>query len=483
MERTFCTECSNWFLVVMPRFLLVILVSGIVLMGCSQPSPTPDAAATVVVETDTETDEQARVLPTLYPTSTSFPTPLPTDTRPPQPTSPTSTPVNFEQVVVNLRYAIPAIGLERTINGDIAGRLKLTDEVIDFEVERRNQAGVLLELQQSLPELSLGELPEECDLCVWLEYELPLSGDKDEGWLLDDRMLVSLENYTSTGLGPHFPPGTIIGLRRSSSPHHDAHTVALTGDGRLWLWGATDAELPEAVFLEEDDQLLSIDLDEIEVLEIAPLYAAACPDEVGVETLFIQSGDAERYIDIVCPELALPTELLPLYLSLDAKTAVLRDEYTPEDYSPSVAVETILLYQDQEGRSLTVFHDGRIFVSDGSNIVVSDTITMSLAVSMTDSLLNSGLMQPSISGYLEDGEWNHLIVRGTGGLNELAWDDDVNPLLEAIVNRLDRLIATILGSGEDEVLDGDEGAESAAPSATPSQDVTPAPQITPTPRE
>jgi hypothetical protein len=142
-----------------------------------------------------------------------------------------------------------------------------------------------------------------------------------------------------------------------------------------------------------------------------------------------------------------------------------------------------LLYQDQEGRSLTVFHDGRIFVSDGSNIVVSDTITMSLAVSMTDSLLNSGLMQPGISEYLEDGEWNHLIVRGTGGLNELVWEDDVNPLLEAIVNRLDRLIATILGSGEDEVLDGDEGAESAAPSATPSQDVTPAPQITPTPRE
>ena len=102
---------------------------------------------------------------------------------------------------------------------------------------------------------------------------------------------------------------------------------------------------------------------------------------------------------------------------------------------------------------------------------------------MTDGLLDSGLLQPGISDYLEVGKRNHLIVRGPGGMNEFAWDDEVHPLIEAIVDRLDRMTAMILDTSEDEVLDEDEGSGSATPSATPAQDVTPEPQITPTPGE
>jgi len=165
---------SEWF----SRLMLVGVVALGFLASCSQPTPETETSTPSVVEGDQIPEAQTRVLPTLYPTSTTFPTPLPTNTHPPQEVPPTSTPIDFEQLVVELRYTIPLIGLDRTLSGDVSGRLNVVDVANDFTVEQRNQAGVLLELQQSLPELELADLPEDCNGCVWLEYELPLTGDQ-----------------------------------------------------------------------------------------------------------------------------------------------------------------------------------------------------------------------------------------------------------------------------------------------------------------
>ncbi len=463
------------------RFTYFVFIIAVMLAGCSQPSPLPDATSTRIAESESELSEETRSLPTLYPTSTAFPTPLPTNTRAPIPTSPPNTPVAFDQLVVDLRYSIPAIGLDRSLSGDVAGRLKISDESAGFVVERRNQAGILLELQQSLPRLTLADLPDGCEQCVWLEYDLPLSGDSDEGWLLDDRMLASVENFTSNALGPHFPPGTVMGLRRGSTPFHDAYTVALTNDGLIWQWSATDGEIREATSLDEDEQILSINPDDIALGELSPLYAAACPDGAGIETLFIKNEEMERYIDLICPELALPTILLPLYLNLDAMTVSEIDVVIDEDSVPLFAQDTLLHYQNADEFQLTIFYDGRVVASDENDVVVSDTITVSLALSMTTDLIDSGVLQPGVASFLEDEAEHYIIVRGPDGLSEHSWDGETDQRIEAIIERLNQMIAVLLSSIEDELIDEGEPSEIETPAGTSTVTTTPSPLFTPTP--
>jgi hypothetical protein len=397
------------------------------------------------------------------------------------PTSPPATPVDYDQLVVDLRYSIPAIGLERSLSGDVSGRLKIVDEATGFDNERRNQAGILLELQQSLPELILDDLPEDCEHCVWLEYSLPLTGDQDQGWLQDVRMLASVENFMAMSLGPHFPPGTVAGLRRITTKDQIAHTVALTEDGLLWRWKATEAEVPHATIIEEDDLLLSTALSDLELSELAPIYAAACPDNAGIETLYIKYEDTERFIDLICPELALPTVLLPLYLYLDAKTVGMLDDDSEGDYEPPLAQETILYYQTENGFHLTLFYDGQLFAGDESGIVVSDTITVTLAVSLTDELLESGVMQPGVDNYLSGADGNYLIIRGPDGLYEYVWTGSAEPVIEAIVERLSNLLLSALSTSAADKSDVDESSNQETPEATSTPAATLIPQNTPTP--
>jgi hypothetical protein len=461
------------------RLIIAATAALVVLIGCSQPASSDIPTSQIVSQPPGESNSTPRLLPTLYPTSTMHPTALPTETRPPLTAAPSSTPINFDQLVVDLRYEIPSLGLKRSISGDVAGRMKLTDETIDFTVDRNSQAGILLEMQQSLAGLKLDDLPEGCNGCVRLEYELPLTGESDQGWLQDERMLVSLENYTSIALGPHFPPGTIFGIRRSSAEFHDAHSAAVTEDGRLWLWNAMEAEVPEAVSLDEVDPIYSVDIDALDLTALESLYIAECPENPGIETLFIQDGDVERFIDISCPEIALPLSLLPLYLSLDAKTVGIRDLYAPEDYEPPAALETVLIYQNQDENKLTVYHDGSLIADDGAGNVISDTIPLSTVISMTSQLSDSGLTQPGIDAYLAGVAENYLVIRGENGLSEIVWADQAPSLITPIVDRLDLILANLLG-GEEQGSGGDSEAE---PVTTQTPESTPAASITPTPGE
>jgi hypothetical protein len=336
-------------------------------------------------------------------------------------------------------------------------------------------------MQQSLPRITLDELPEECERCVWIEYSLPLTGDQDQGWLQDARMLASIENFTTTILGPHVPPGSIAALRRSATQDQVAHTVALTGDGLLWRWKATDAEIPVAITVEDDDPILTTVFSNAALLDLAPLYGAACPDTAGIETLFVTSGNTGRYIELFCPELALPITLLPLYLSLDAKTVAIMEPADQESTEPPLPQETLIYFRNAEGSELTVYYDGRTFATVASGIVLSDTITVTLAMSLTADLLESGVMLMGVENFLEGTAANILVIRGPEGLYEQIWETSADPRIQPVVELLDRLANRLLSAGEEVDMDEVDPANLTPPLATPPATGTQSPQITPTP--
>jgi hypothetical protein len=326
--------------------------------------------------------------------------------------------------------------------------LKLTDESTGGIIERSNQAGILIEMQQSLPRLALDPVPDGCDGCVWIEYNLPLTGDKDQGWLQDVRMLASIENFTTALLGPHFPPGTVLGLRRSATQNQVAHTVALSPDGRLWSWKATEAEVSQPVTLEESDPILSVELGTAALVDLAPAYSADCPGGAGIETLFYRSEETDLYVQIVCPELALPSALLPIYLSLDAKTTGLFTEDEDDADESTLPQETVLLYRIADGTQLTIYYDGRTFVQDVDGAIITDTITVTMAVSLTEELVDSQLLQTGLDVFFSGETENVLVVRGPDGLYAIGWDDVLNPSIEPVIMRLEMLIDRISSSLE-----------------------------------
>jgi hypothetical protein len=459
----------------MKKITVLFVALHIFVSACGKSAPSTDVGSSGSPEVGAVQAPPPRILPTLYPSATSRPIPKPTDTRPPVPTDPPDTPVTYDQLVVELVYAIPAIGLERSVVGDVSGRLKLTDSSAGVSVERRNQAGILIEMQQSLPALTLDQLPDGCDGCVWIEYNLPLTGDQDQGWLQDVRILASIENFTSALLGPHFPPDTVIGLRRSATQNQVAHSVALTSDGRLFRWTATDSKVSESETLDESDPILSVDLGTTALQEMSTAYAADCPGGAGIETLFFKSVDLDKYIQIVCPEIALPSILLPIYLGLDAKAAGLFAEGEGDVVEPSIDQETVLLYRNADGVRLKIYYDGRTFLEKASGDLITDTITTTMAISLSQALLEANVVHSGLEEFLSETSENVLVIRGPDGLYELGWDDDVDPKIEPVIMRLERLIDRILSSL------GDSIQSESTPENPAEQTETPTPQPTVTP--
>lgn len=412
-------------------FLFPILIF---LGGCSAPPPgtaTPPPPAPAVT----------RAAPALPPTFTPLPGERPSATpRPTASPAPTSdeTPIPFDETAVELRYLIPAISLERRLQGNVASQIIFVDETTGRGLQRSNQAGVLLELQQALPELELPPVPEGCERCVNVSYQLPLSDLADEGWMDDPVLLASVENLMAAVLGPHFPPGTILGLRRSASPYAPAHTVALTEEGQLWLWLATEAEIDEplavtAVAPDLPAQLQALSLDELE-----SSYQADCPG-VPRETLLLNPGggpldlaeETGRQIAIACPAFTLPSTLLPAYAPLDDlladKLAEVEGPPRPPDGFPLTA---LLDYRRADGARLTIYQDGLVQAEGINTPVLSDTIPAGQAISLTTSLIEAEAVQPGLTSFgpeEAEGEGtvaaprSRLLVRGPGGVYDAAW--------------------------------------------------------------
>jgi hypothetical protein len=374
----------------------------------------------------TETVATTNILPTLYPTRTSTPNPIPTQIRTPSPTERPSTPLAFDEIVVEVRYAIPALNLERTLRGNVSSALEITDETSGETITQRDQTGVLFELQQALPELELAEIPDGCSNCVQFEYSLPLVDLEDSGWLTDLRMLASIENYTSANLGPHFPENTLVALRRSATPYRSAQNLALTADGRLWRWNAIDDEVGDPISDQSiNSQILSL-LSDIDLSEVQETYYASCLGGAGLESFYLGDSDSDelKTVDFICPELSLPGTLVPLYLELHNLLAEIQAEDTPEEPFKELQVESLLFYRRSDGSWMNLMSDGQVSFTDTEGVTYTSSISPSLVIDLSQTLQDSGILETGTDVFSGEPLPNVLFVRGITTVFSTGWMTD-----------------------------------------------------------
>lgn len=453
---------------------LLLLLTLIFALGCTRsPAETITANPSAVIPTFS-----ARELPvTFTPVPTIIPvTPTPIAT--PTPPGPTATPIDFGQTTVELRYRIPALNLERRLQGNVASQIIFVDETTGTSLKRNNMMGVLLELQQALPELALDSQPEGCTTCVYIEYELPLADEAGAGWLQDPVLLASIENIMATVLGPHFPPNTLVGLRRSASPYAPAHSLAITTDGSVWTWLATEPQIDDplttAAIVPNIDALLS----ELPSNTLGDDYTTSCPG-VPLETLSLNLPDLDKEIKIICPEFTLPTTLLPLYLSLDQvlqpKLAALDGPQRPPAGFPLAAV---LDYRRQDGARLTLYQDGTSVAQTAANEVYTNTLTIPEVISLTTNLVDSGLVNLGLTTFFTTevsiDATSRLLVRGTDGVYDAQWTGT-----ETAVSALDALLNASIPNEETETPVPTETVTTPTSEETPSAAETAVPTPTP----
>lgn len=450
--------------------LLVLLLLGV---GCSQEAeeiPTPAVAPEPQPAGATETPF---VLPTLYPTETR-PAQEPAATFAPMATDTPGPTVDLEQKLAEFRYTIPALNLDRRLEGNVSGTVTVVDETTGIAAILRNRGGVLLELQQALPDLELAPVPEDCERCVHFSYSLPLEGLEEEGWLQDPVLLASVDNFLTANLGPHFPEGTVVGLYRSASPYDVAHSLALTDEGTLWRWLATSGEIDEPVAAASVNGDLRAQVQDLAVNALAEEYVVTCPG-TPVEQLYLNPGgdagagagaDADAGADtgeegtppaaqrpdgegmkvtIVCPAFSLPTRLLSLYTQLDGLLAPIVDEEGVPAPPLEIPLETLLAYDREDGARLLLLQSGEAQALAPDGEVYTRTLALGEVISLTTSLVDSEVLQPGVEAYGEGVAPNSLLVRGLEGMMEAVWADGPPEALEEPLDQLDQLLVEVTG--------------------------------------
>lgn len=421
--------------------------------------------------------DPAQPLATLPPTFTPGRpvTPSPLDTRPPLTPSPSNTPIDFSQPVLTVRYTIPAVGLDRRLAVTVAGNMTFEDGYTGRTNQLTNQTRALLEMQTVLTNLTLLPVPEGCSTCVQFSFELPIEGKSGSGWLQQDILLASFENFFAIALGPHFPPDTVIGLHRRASSYKVGHTVAILADGSYWGWEATAAELPPAgqVDLETITQLL--EQTPLNVLETK--YAVACPGYVE-ETLYLTKGETSKSISITCPELALPSTATNLYQMVSNLAEGMLDPERNLAYPPlPLTLDMVLFYRRSDGAILEIYADGRaIGYTPGratqERQLPAETLTPLIQALVTSGTIPRGVQAILTTENMEDLE-DLLLIRGELGVYEFSWTDNIGPGLVPAIGEVEQLLAELAGF---------LGAPTPAATTpiTPTLTITNTPSLTPT---
>ncbi|MDT8305577.1 MAG: hypothetical protein RRC07_06540 [Anaerolineae bacterium] len=447
-----------------------VLVLVLFLTACAEDATPPAEDVTAAARAAPTTF----TLPTLYPTATRA-RQQPTVTREMPATRPPESTADLQQTVVSFRYVIPALGLDRRLEGTVGGTVTVVDEAAGIAATLQNQGGVLFELQSALPKLELAETPTGCVGCVVFAYSLPIDGQEDSGWLQDPVMLASVENYLAIALGPHWPEGTVAGLRRSASPYHVAHTVAVSASGEMYRWLATEQEVRGA----EPGALPPLPDAET---TLASEYRVVCPGSP-LETLYLAAPDGEEAdatsISITCPAFSLPTALLPVFRALDGALApLLADGELPIPPS-EIPLATMLVYERAGDGRLLLLMDDLAWTEDGSGNVVTHTLEAGAVISITAALEASEVLAAGVTAYTAAEAAHILLVRTAAGMAEAAWDASPPAALAPAVDALETLWQQLAP-------DASPTAESAATSEagvtpTPAATGTAAPQATATP--
>lgn len=446
-------------------FALLLLIGGLI-AACNEAAVEQTPLADLPVPTS----------PAIPPTFTPLPPgseinaiPVVTVTQEPLPTQATSTPIPFGANVVELQLTIPSLGLNRRLQGSVNSQIILVDESNGFSVQRDNQASVLLDLQQVLPELVVADMPEGCATCAFVQYSLPFSGVEGEGWLRDPVLLASLENYFTITLGPHFPPGAVLGLRRSASPYAPAHSLAMMEDGRLFRWLANEGQVPEATVA---SPALVEAFNVVNPAALAQQYTAPCAGSP-LESLLLAGRETQRLIALVCPEFSLSSDLQPLYVEMDVALNEMLDssEATLPRPPAGFALDAVLDYQRIDGAQLTIFLDNTAVATMGSSSEpISTTLSSSQVVSLTTNLLSSGSLRTGLTTFLDSesdaagtatsAPRSTLLVRGPGGVYDGQWFNNAD---EEVLAELNSLLNQILG--------GNTAVAPGTPQATPEETV------------
>ncbi|VAW31451.1 hypothetical protein MNBD_CHLOROFLEXI01-2097, partial [hydrothermal vent metagenome] len=123
----------------MRKLLLMALslLTGL-LVACATAAPEKPPVTTIPIPT-------AQAIPPTFtpaPAGSQFnpSVPIVTVTQPPLPTVETSTPIPFGADVVQLHLSIPAVGLDRRLQGSVSSQIILVDEAAGLSVQRDNQA-------------------------------------------------------------------------------------------------------------------------------------------------------------------------------------------------------------------------------------------------------------------------------------------------------------------------------------------------------
>jgi hypothetical protein len=284
-------------------------------------------------------------------------------------------------------------------------------------------------------------------------------------------MLASLENFTAANIQPHFPENTVLGFRRSATPYQVAHTLALTSDGALWHWSAIDGEVPDPTNDEEFVDRISSLLEDLTIEELSDAYSAPCPSGAGLETLYLDMTAESKEIKFVCPELSLPTNLLPLYLELDTKVEEVLVRVIEDEPAKVVPLNSLIHYQTNDGRQLSLLNDGIVNLVDSKGIVYTQTITVSNIISLTTILLDDGNLEKGAAVFAGTQTGNLLFVRGFDSVYSVGWSDGAVPLERETMDLVDRLLEELLEQAflsREGITDEDDAITSTpAPGETP----------------
>ena len=256
-------------------------------------------------------------------------------------------------------------------------------------------------------------------------------------------MLASLENYTAAHLGPHFPPGAVFGLRQSATAEHVARTVTVTESNRLWVWRATDEQVPPATSTGLIRDLRQVMPDSHILSDLENPRSTGCPTGPGVENLLIVYENETLNYEFSCPQLSMASSLLPVYRQLADQASGEREDTESTSTDHLVKLESIIEYHLLDGTGFSVNSDGSAILRNSEGISKTAILTPSLVISATNRLIDNEFLNEGIDNFLITETENFLFLRGELKTYSYSWVNQDDSQVAIISRELEELMRIV----------------------------------------